>query len=79
MIGINLELVEEGLVTIQDNTPWAMSEGRKATLANAKAAYDMGVNMILLTGNPGNGISNKAISDSLKTIGSQMRDNLILA
>ncbi|HBY71238.1 MAG TPA: PEP phosphonomutase [Lachnospiraceae bacterium] len=79
MIGINLEPVEEGFAAIHDNTPWAMSEGRKATLANAKAAYDMGINMILLTGNPGNGISNKAISNSLKTIGSQMKDKLILA
>lgn len=79
MIGVNLEPVEDDMPTTNDNTMWAMSEGRKATLNNAKAAYDMGVNMILLTGNPGNGISNKAISDSLRTIGSQMKDKLILA
>lgn len=30
-----------------------MPEGRKATLPNAIAAYDMGINMLLLTGNPG--------------------------
>ena len=79
MIGINLEPVEDDMPSTNDNTMWAMSEGRKATLANAKAAYDMGVNMLLLTGNPGNGISNKAISNSLRTIGSQMKDKLILA
>ena len=79
MIGINLEPVEKNVQTSNDNSLWAMSEGRKATLANAKTAYDMGVNMILLTGNPGNGISNKAITDSLRAIGSQMKDKLILA
>ena len=39
----------------------------------------MGVNMILLTGNPGNGISNRAIVDSLKAISAQLKDQMILA
>lgn len=68
MIGINLEPVEEEMAAGNEKTLWAMSEGRKATVANAQMAVDMGVDMILLTGNPGNGVSNKAITDSLKAI-----------
>jgi hypothetical protein len=79
MIAVNLEPVEEGAASANDSTLWAMSEGRKATAQNAKTAFDMGVNMILLTGNPGNGISNKAIVDSLKAISQELKDKLILA
>lgn len=79
MIGMNLEPVEEGRISVNDTTLWAMSEGRKATVENAKAAYDMGINMILLTGNPGNGISNKAIVDSLRAISRELKDHIILA
>lgn len=79
MIGLNLEPVEEGKTAQNDNTPWAMSEGRKATVENAAIACDMGVNMIILTGNPGNGISNKAITDSLKAISIELGDKVILA
>ncbi len=79
MIGINLEPVEEGAGSENDSTMWRMSEGRKATLENARLASDMGVNMILLTGNPGNGISNQAIIQSLKAISNELKDQLILA
>jgi hypothetical protein len=79
MIGVNLEPVEEGMVSADPSALWAMSEGRKATVENAKTACDMGVNMILLTGNPGNGISNKAIVDSLIAISRELKDKMILA
>ncbi len=79
MIGINLEPVEEGLGSENDGTMWALSKGRKATLENARIACEMGVNMILLTGNPGNGISNKAIVASLQSISGELKDRLILA
>lgn len=39
----------------------------------------MGVDMILLTGNPGNGVNNQAIVDSLKAIRSAVGDRVILA
>ncbi len=79
MIGINLEPVEEKMAADNENTLWAMSEGRKATVANALKAAEMGVDMILLTGNPGNGVSNKAITDSLKAISAASKEKLILA
>ncbi|GFH89740.1 hypothetical protein IMSAGC002_00985 [Lachnospiraceae bacterium] len=79
MIGINLEPVEEKMAAGNENTLWAMSEGRKATVANAWKAAEMGVDMILLTGNPGNGVSNKAITDSLEAISAASKEKLILA
>ena len=50
-IGINLEPVEEGEEGETDPM-WKMSPGRRATVENAKRAAQMGVDMILLTGNP---------------------------
>jgi hypothetical protein len=78
-IGINLEPVEKGASSENDNTMWKMSEGRRATARNARIACDMGVNMILLTGNPGNGISNRAIVDSLESISRELKNRIILA
>lgn len=79
MIGINLEPVEEKLAAENDGTMWKMSNGRKATVDNAARAFGMGVDMVLLTGNPGNGVSNKAITDSLRAISASLKDRLILA
>lgn len=79
MIGINLEPVDDKIAEGNDDTIWAMSEGRKATLDNAQKALDMGINIILLTGNPGNGVSNEAIINSLKVISEKLGHKLILA
>ncbi len=79
-IGINLEPVEQVLSSenIEENM-WAMTPGRKATLENAKRAADMGVNMILLTGNPGVGVTNEAIVQTLRLYKKELGDRLILA
>lgn len=58
---------------------WAMTAGRKATLANARKAADMGVNFILLTGNPGIGVTNTAILQTLELYKKELGDRLILA
>ena len=58
---------------------WAMTEGRIATLENAKRAVELGVNFVLLTGNPGNGVSNQAIIDTLKVYKKEVGDKIILA
>ncbi len=77
-IGINLEPVDPDAPG--DNDPmWAMTAGRQATLENAKKAADMGVNFILLTGNPGNGVSNRAIEEILKLYKRELGDRLVLA
>ena len=43
-----------------------MTPGRKATVENAGTACEMGVQLLVLTGNPGSRVSNKAITDSLR-------------
>ena len=79
-IGINLEPVEQVLSSEdpQENM-WAMTGGRKATLENAQKAADMGVNFILLTGNPGIGVTNEAIEQTLVLYKKEFADRLILA
>ena len=79
-IGINLEPVEQ-VLSSQDpeENMWAMTGGRKATLENAKKAADMGVNFILLTGNPGIGVTNEAIEQTLRVYKKALGDRLILA
>ena len=77
-VGINLEPVEVKEEDDEDNM-WAMTGGRKATLENAKRAVEMGVNMILLTGNPGNGVSNTAITQTLSLYKKEVGDKVILA
>ena len=79
-IGINLEPVEQ-VLSSQDpeENMWAMTDGRKATLENARKAADMGVNFILLTGNPGIGVTNTAITQTLELYRKELGDRLILA
>lgn len=76
-VAINLEPVEQSMEAT--DPMWEMSDGRKATLANARKAADMGVNMVLLTGNPGIGVTNKAISETLALYRKELGDRLILA
>ena len=79
-IGINLEPVEQVLSSLDpEENMWAMTDGRKATLENARKAADMGVNMILLTGNPGVGVTNGAIVQTLELYKKELGDRLILA
>lgn len=79
-IGINLEPVEQVLSSEDpEENMWAMTGGRKATLENARKAVEMGVNFILLTGNPGIGVSNEAIEQTLRLYKEVFADQLILA
>lgn len=79
-VGINLEPVEQVLSSLDpEENMWAMTDGRKATLENAKKARDLGINMILLTGNPGIGVSNAAIVSTLSLYKKELGDDLILA
>jgi len=79
-IGINLEPVEQVLSSEDPaENMWAMTPGRKATMENARKAVEMGVNFILLTGNPGIGVTNKAIEQTLHLYKEAFGDRLILA
>lgn len=77
-IGINLEPVEEGKKGEGDEM-WAMTDGRRATVENAKKACEMGVDMILLTANPGMGVENEAIIESLRKLKQAVGNRLVLA
>ena len=84
MIGINLEPVDpavcaQNVCAQNEETIWAMSRGRYATAENAQRAMEMGVDLIVLTGNPGNGVSNEAIVHSLESIRAQVGDGIVLA
>ena len=79
-IGINLEPVEQVLSSLDpEENMWAMTDGRKATLETAKKARVLGIQMILLTGNPGVGVSNAAITSTLSLYKKELGDDLILA
>lgn len=77
-VGINLEPTDTGEDADIDPL-WQMSAGRRATLMNARRACDMGVDLILLTGNPGMGVSNEAIEATLKLYREELGDRVILA
>ncbi len=78
LVGINLEPVEEGMEGETDPL-WQMSSGRRATLENAQKACELGVDMILLTGNPGMSVSNDAIENTLRIYKEKLGDKMVLA
>ena len=77
-IGINLEPVEGGEEGETDPL-WKMSAGRRATVENALRAKELGVDFILLTGNPGMGVSNPAIVRTLRQFKEAVGDSIVLA
>lgn len=76
LVGINLEPVDAEAETFGEIKE--MQSGRLATAENAEKAYKMGANFIVLTGNPGTGVSNRKITSSLKSIRSTLKDNIVL-
>ena len=56
-----------------------MKAGRLATAENARRAAAMGVDLIVLTGNPGNGVRNDAIVQALREISAAVGDRVMLA
>lgn len=78
-VGINLEPVEQSLPSMDgDNPIWEMTEGRKCTYENVKKAYEMGTDFIVLTGNPGTGVDNRAITESIKMIREHFKDRILI-
>ena len=78
-VGINLEPVEQSNECAKVDDVWAITNGRKATLENAQKAAEMGVNFILLTGNPGTGVSNRAITETLEVFHKNVGSKIVLA
>ena len=76
MVAINLEpaVIKDG----QEESAWNLTTGRQATVENARKAADMGVDMIVLTGNPGVGVDNEAIIQALSRLKEAVGDRVIL-
>lgn len=76
MVAINLEpaVIKDG----QEESVWSLTTGRQATVENARKAADMGVDMIVLTGNPGVGVDNEAIIQALSRLKEAVGDRVIL-
>lgn len=77
VIGVNLEAVDPAFATAH-NEFWQMTAGRAATAENARKLYELGARMVVLTGNPNNGVSNQAIAEALKHIRDEVGDKLVL-
>jgi hypothetical protein len=75
MIGVNLEPFDYALM----KADLSISNGRAATLENAKKVIEQGADIILLTGNPKTDVSNQGILKSLSCISSNCGSNVILA
>lgn len=78
-VGINLEPLEaERESSVETDTEWRLTSGRAATVENARKAVDMGVDFIVLTGNPGVGVTNGAIIQTLRKYRQEFGDRVML-
>ncbi|RKD32258.1 haloacid dehalogenase-like hydrolase [Thermohalobacter berrensis] len=75
-VGINLEPVDPEADTVGERVK--LTEGRIATPENVKKAIEHGVDMIVLTGNPKTGVTNKEIIKSIKSIRQEVGDEIII-
>ena len=77
IIGVNLEAVDPAYASNHDEI-WKMKQGRAATAANARKLVAMGARILVLTGNPGNGVSNRALGEAVREIREAVGDTTIL-
>jgi hypothetical protein len=78
VIGVNLEAIDPELQQQEQSGIWNLQEGRMATVENAQKLVTMGAKFIVLTGNPGNGITNRAIASSLRAIHAAVGEKAVL-
>lgn len=77
IIGVNLEAVDPQFASDHDEI-WKMKQGRAATAANARKLVAMGARILVLTGNPGNGVSNRALGEAVREIREAVGDSAVL-
>ncbi|KGG79492.1 PEP phosphonomutase [Caloranaerobacter azorensis H53214] len=75
-VGINLEPVDLNAELIENRLE--LPEGRLATPENVKKAIEHGIDMIVLTGNPKTGVTNKKIIDSIREIRKKVGNQIII-
>src|SRR5690554_3531499 len=71
IIGGNLEAVDEETTTLVP--------GRRATVVTVRKAREMGADFIVLTGNPGTGVSNARITEAVREFHEKFGAELIIA
>lgn len=76
IVGVNLEPVDLD-EKIYDRMK--LNEGRFATVSNVKRLVEQGADMVLLTGNPQTGVTNKEIVQCLEKIKEAVGDKIIIA
>ncbi|MGG7444733.1 haloacid dehalogenase-like hydrolase [Kosakonia oryzendophytica] len=77
IIGVNLEAVDAEFAVAHDDI-WKMKPGRAATADNAKKMVSMGAKILVLTGNPNNGVSNRALGRAVEEIREAVGDTALL-
>lgn len=77
IIGVNLEAVDPQYAADHDEI-WKMKQGRAATAENARRLVAMGARILVLTGNPGNGVSNRALGEAVREIRDAVGDTAVL-
>ena len=77
LIGVNLEAVDP-LHDGQTDEFWIARPGQLATSENVDKAARLGATFVVVTGNPGNGVSNDAIKTSLRDIRANCEHDVIL-
>lgn len=76
LIGVNLEPIDEHEQTIGEIQ--TICKGRQASVETALRAKELGIDFILLTGNPGTGVSNQTIVENLKKMKEVVGDDIVL-
>lgn len=76
LIGVNLEPVDTSEQMIGEVK--TICEGRQASVETACKAKELGIDFILLTGNPGTGVSNQTIVENLKKMKEAVGDDVVL-
>jgi len=77
VIGVNLEAVDPAFTVTHDDI-WKMKAGRTATADNARKLVNMGAKVLVLTGNPNNGVSNRALGLAARDIREVIGDDAVI-
>lgn len=77
IIGVNLEAIDPDFA-IEHDEFWKMKPGRAATAENARRLVEMGAKLLVLTGNPNNGVSNRALAQAVQAIHAAVGNDVII-
>ncbi|WEM44240.1 hypothetical protein PTW35_23415 (plasmid) [Photobacterium sp. DA100] len=77
IIGVNLEAVDPEFSMAHDDI-WQMKPGRAATAVNALKLVEMGAKVLVLTGNPNNGVSNRSLGQAVSEVRKAVGDRAVV-